>query len=233
MRRYHWLLFDADGTLFDYDRAEAAALTNTFHDFEFQYLPAYAGIYREINGQFWRDFELGLVDQISLRTGRFERLFNSVGLKADPELFSHLYLEHLSQGTYLIDGAEEILEVLQRDYSMAIITNGLKDVQRPRLARSTIGAYFDAIIISEEVGYAKPDAGIFDAAFQSIGQPSREEVLIIGDSLTSDIAGGIEYGIGTCWFNPSELERDPELAIRYEITHLEELLDILSPTPVK
>jgi YjjG family noncanonical pyrimidine nucleotidase len=231
MSQYRWLLFDADGTLFDYDQAEAAALANTFREFDFYYRPEYAGVYREINGQIWRDFELGLIDQVSLRTGRFVMLFQSLELDADPESFSQTYLENLSMGTYLIDGAEEVLVKLRPHFGLAIITNGLKDVQRPRFARSPIGNYFDVLVISEEVGAAKPDPAIFDVAFELIGRPSRREVLIIGDSLTSDMAGGSGYGIDTCWFNPTHLEPDPSLNVHYEISDLRQLLDILVPDP--
>ncbi|HET6444154.1 MAG TPA: YjjG family noncanonical pyrimidine nucleotidase [candidate division Zixibacteria bacterium] len=229
MSRYRWLLFDADGTLFDYDYAETAALANSFRDFELPYRPDFAQEYREINGQIWRDFELGLIDQKSLRTRRFILLFNSLELDVDPESFSDIYLEHLSKGTYLIDHAEEVLEQLRPGFNLAIITNGLKDVQRPRFARSSIGTYFDVLVISEEIGAAKPDPAIFDAAFNLLGNPPRKEVLIIGDSLTSDIAGGANYGIDTCWFNPSQKSPDISLDIDYEITDLRQLLDILSP----
>jgi len=230
MNQYRWLLFDADGTLFDYDKAESVALSSTFREFDIHYKPDFANVYREINGQIWRDFELGLIDQKSLRTRRFELLFESLNLESDLENFSGKYLEYLSMGTYLIDGAEEVLQALQDDYELAIITNGLKDVQRPRFAQSSIGAYFDVIVISEEIGKAKPDPAIFDAAFDLLGNPSLEEVLIIGDSLTSDIAGGLNYGIATCWFNPSNLEADLDLGIRHVITDLRQLLEILSPT---
>ena len=233
MSQYRWLLFDADGTLFDYDQAEAAAIANTFREFDFHYRPEYARVYREINGQIWRDFELGLIDQISLRTGRFVMLFKALELDADPERFSQKYLENLSMGTYLIDGAEEVLRILRPDFSLAIITNGLKDVQRPRFARSPIGEYFDVLVISEEVGAAKPDPAIFDVAFELIGQPPRKDVLMIGDSLTSDIAGGLGYGIDTCWFNPSHLEPVPDLDVQYEISDLRQLLNILHPNPPK
>jgi 2-haloacid dehalogenase len=229
MSHYRWLLFDADGTLFDYDKAETVALSSTFRAFDIHYEPTYADAYRVINGQFWRDFELGLIDQKSLRTSRFSQLFDSLGLEADPLSFSRKYLEYLSMGTYLIDGAEEVLAALQPDYRLAIITNGLKDVQRPRLASSSIGAYFEVLVISEEIGKAKPDPAIFDAAFDLLGNPALEEVLIIGDSLTSDIAGGYRYGIDTCWFNPSNLDPDQDLDIVHTITDLRQLLDILNP----
>lgn len=229
MSQYRWLLFDADGTLFDFDQAETAALVGTFRAFDLQYQPDFARVYREINGQIWRDFELGLIDQDLIRTSRFARLFQSLDLNANPESFSRKYLENLARGTYLIDGAEEVLRQLRPYFDLAIITNGLKDVQRPRFARSPIGEYFHVLVISEEVGAAKPDPAIFEAAFDLIGHPSRKDVLMIGDSLTSDIAGGLGYGIDTCWFNPSNLEPDPNLVVQYEISDLRQLLDILTP----
>jgi len=229
MSRYSWLLFDADGTLFDYNKAEATALVDAFGAFGFDFLPEYAKTYREINDRYWRDFELGLIDQKSLRSERFLELLGSLELEADPDLFSRKYLEFLSMGTYLIAGVERVLEVLQPEYNMAILTNGLQDVQRPRFSRSSIGSYFTVWIISEEVGYAKPDPAIFDAVFEMIGNPPLEQVLIIGDSLTSDIAGGLNYGIDTCWFNPSKQRSPQNMDIRYEITELSQLLEILTP----
>ena len=229
MSRYSWLLFDADGTLFDYFKAEATALVDAFGAFGFDFLPEYAAIYREINDRYWRNFELGLIDQKTLRSARFSELLVSLKLEADPDLFSRKYLEFLSMGTYLIDGVEKVLELLHPEYNMAIVTNGLQDVQRPRFTRSSIGSYFREWIISEEVGYAKPDPAIFDAVFEMIGHPPLDEVLMIGDSLTSDIAGGLNYGIDACWFNPANQQSPPGMDIRYEIGELNQLLDILTP----
>jgi 2-haloacid dehalogenase len=120
-----------------------------------------------------------------------------------------------------------MIRALHGNVGLAVITNGLKDVQRPRLARSAVGQYLDHVVISEEVGAAKPDRRIFDAAFHLMDHPGKEEVLIVGDGLTSDIQGGNEYGIDTCWFNPLRRPCDPDIASRYEITSLSELLSIV------
>ena len=110
---------------------------------------------------------------------------------------------------------------------LALITNGLKEVQRSRLAGSTIGDCFEAVVISDEVGAAKPDRAIFEIAFSRMNHPRNEQVLIVGDSLTSDIRGGADYGIDTCWFNPMRKPRDLDVESQYEISDLSELLDIV------
>jgi putative hydrolase of the HAD superfamily len=138
-----------------------------------------------------------------------------------------LYLANLAQGTYLLDGAEEVVQALHGQVGLLVITNGLKEVQRPRLANSAIAAYIDAVVISDEVGFSKPDPRIFDIAFQKMDHPAKEEVLMVGDSLTSDMPGGIAYGIDTCWYNPDQRPRPPELDICYEIQRLVDLLPIV------
>lgn len=225
--KYHWLLFDADGTLFDYDKAEASALRRTFLSFNLKHKPQYSLAYREINTQIWLAFERGEITQAQIRIERFEKLSNALGIDFDPVEFSQRYLKYLGEGTYLLDGAEEILAKLDGKISLTLITNGLKDVQRSRLGRSTIQHYFTNLIISEEVGASKPDERIFEVAFDKIGHPDKAEVLIIGDSLTSDIRGGNRYGIDTCWYNPESRICDQDVSIQYEIRELNELLDIV------
>jgi YjjG family noncanonical pyrimidine nucleotidase len=162
-----------------------------------------------------------------LKVHRFELLFEKIGLALEPRLFSDRYSENLGQFADLIDGAEEVVRSLHGKVEMVLITNGLAAVQRSRLARSPLERYFADVVISEEVGVSKPDAGIFDVAFEGMGHPEKKDVLIVGDSLTSDMRGGIEYGIDTCWFNP---ERRPRkgVAVRYEIRRLQELVGIVS-----
>ncbi len=224
---YQWLLFDADGTLFDYDRAEAEALKQSFAQLGYGFKPDFSQAYRQINAGLWADFERGEITQAKLKIERFRSLCESLGLAADPADLSQRYLRNLALGTYLVDGAEGVVKSLAGRYRLAIITNGLKDVQRPRFASSAIHDYFSVIIISEEVGSAKPDGQIFDVAFAHMGWPRKEEVLMIGDSLSSDIIGGINYGIDTCWFNPNRLAQPPDLDIRYQITDLDQLLPLL------
>jgi 2-haloacid dehalogenase len=224
---YQWVLFDADGTLFDYDRAEAKALQRTFEQIGQVCGPGYVEAYRRINGQIWLEFELGKTSQERLRTRRFELLFEAVGAELSPEAFSAQYLQNLAEGTDLIDGAEEVIRTLYGQIGLMLITNGLQEVQRPRFARSALNGFFADLVISEEVGAAKPDPRIFDVAFEAMGQPGREAVLMVGDSLTSDMRGGVDYGIDTCWFNPGRLPRDPDIEIRYEIQDLRQLLSLV------
>ena len=228
MTRYHTLLFDADGTLFDYDRAETWALSETFAQYGQAFKPDYSDRYRRVNGPLWDALEQGNVTQDRLKVLRFELLFDQLGLAVDPAAFSDAYSRQLGKATFLVDGAENLVAQLSGDYRLFIITNGLTDVQRPRFAASAVGDYFVDWIISEEVGFAKPDPRIFDVAFERMGRPAKEGVLIIGDSLSSDIAGGIAYGIDTCWFNPTDREADPTMPITYEIRDLAELRTILA-----
>ena len=231
--RYSWLLLDADGTLFDYDRAELEALRLTFEAAGQPFRPAYAEAYRRINGAIWREFELGQITQARLRTRRFERLFDEVGLDLDLAGFSRAYLRHLALGTHLLPGAEETLRALHGRAGLALMTNGLEEVQRPRLERSTIGGYFDVVVISEEVGAAKPDPAIFEAALARMGLPPREQVLMVGDSLTSDVTGANRAGIDACWFNPAGLPLPAGVEVRYQIRELGELVHLAAGRPVE
>jgi putative hydrolase of the HAD superfamily len=227
MTKYKWLLFDADGTLFDYDLAEGVALQKTFLQIGHQFEAYYLDEYRRINNQIWLAFEEGKITQTRLKTRRFELLFETINLSYNTQDFSSQYLDNLAQCTQLIDGAEDIFKVLGDIYKIAIITNGLGEVQRPRLERSSLCEYIREIIISEEVGAAKPDRKIFEAAFERMNNPAKSEVLMIGDSITSDILGGINYGLDTCWFNPRERGNNYPLTSTYEIRKLSELLGLL------
>lgn len=225
--RYDWLLFDADGTLFDYDLAEDKALRETFAEMNLAYEPQYGETYRQINRQIWSDFEQGRITAAALRVRRFALLFEALGAAADPQMFSNCYLARLAQAADLLDGAEAVVRRLRGHFRMALITNGLKEVQRPRLNSSAIAGLFDAVAVSDELGAAKPDPRFFDAVFSCIGSPPRDRVLVIGDSLTSDIQGGINYGLDTCWFNPLGKPADPRFPASYEIRSLAQLPDLL------
>jgi 2-haloacid dehalogenase len=225
--KYDVILFDADDTLFDYGMAESHALYHAFAHFG---LPTgaedYADSYKEINHSLWKDFEQGRITSAALRVERFNRLFTAHQLELKPEAFSEAYLRFLGEGTFLIQGAAELCGELA-GCRLAIITNGIKDVQQSRVKGSPLSEVFEAIIISEETGYQKPETGIFDYAFAKLGISDRSKVLIVGDSLTSDIQGGINYGIDTCWFNPLGKPGDPAVLPTYEIRCLAELPEIV------
>lgn len=224
--KYKWLLFDLDGTLFDYDKGETVAFQKTFDDFKINYKEEFLSIYDSINKQLWKKFELGQIEVEKLKVERFELLLDQIDHEVNPAEFSNNYLVNLSNCTFLLDGVEELLRELDGKFKMMLITNGLKSVQRPRLKNSTIKNYFEDIVISEEVGSAKPDNKIFDIAFSKMNKPLKDEVLMIGDSLSSDIQGGINYNLDTCWLNVKSLNSNG-LAPTYEIKNISELKNIL------
>jgi len=224
--RYSWVLFDADGTLFDYDAAEEAALVASFARIGWTFLPEHSEIYRTINGKMWLELEEGTTTQQRLRVERFEKLFGAIGVNDDPVAFSNDYTATLATQTGLIDGADATVAALAAGARLMLITNGLAEVQRPRFAASSIRGHFEGLVISEEVGAAKPDPRIFDSAFARMRHPKKSEVLIVGDSLTSDIKGGNDYGIDTCWFNPSGCAVQNGVEPTYEIRRIDELLDL-------
>lgn len=225
--KYDVILFDADDTLFDYGMAEGQAFLKVFTHFG---LPTgaeeYADSYREINRALWADLEAGRITSAALRVERFNRLFAAHQLKLNPQTFSEAYLQFLGEGTFLIQGAKELCEELA-GCRLAIITNGIKDVQLSRIQGSPLADTFEQIIISEEAGVSKPAAGIFDYAFAKLGITDKRRVLIVGDSLTSDIQGGINYGIDTCWFNPLGKANGAGIKPTYEIRELAALPELV------
>ena len=226
-KHYPWLWFDADGTLFDYNRAEGIAIKNAFEALSIPFNDECLEVYRRINKQLWQALERREITPDVLQVRRFEMLQEALQLSFSPCHLGTAYLEQLAIRAELIDGASEILHTLHGRCRVAIVTNGLQAVQRSRLANSLIRDYIAELIISEEVGAAKPKPGFFEAASARLGHPAKSDVLMIGDSLTADMQGGLDYGLDTCWYNPSAEPRPGDLQITYEIAHLRELLEVL------
>lgn len=227
MQQYRWLLFDADGTLFDYDRAESAALQRVFRLIGATFDPGYLTAYQHINQALWQAVERGELTPGFVKVRRFELLLQTIGVAHPPAAFSASYLECLAECSELVEGAAEVLQGLQGKYRLAILTNGLQVVQRGRLARSVIRQHIAEIIISEEIGFSKPAKEFFDAALARLGHPSRREVLMIGDGWNSDVLGAIQYGLDACWYNPGRKPRPGGGEVTREIASLRELLEWL------
>ena len=226
-QKYQWLLFDVDDTLFNFTLAESRSLEMTFEDLDLTFDSAAPQIYHEVNRATWEEFEQGLLTSLQLRTRRFERLFERLGITFDPEQFSSRYLKNLGRCSDLIEGAEEMIRALAPAYRLGLVTNGLADVQRPRLEGSPLKEFFEVVVISEEVGVAKPDPRFFDVAFARMGQPQKSAVLVIGDSVASDIQGAFNYGLDACRFNPRGSPADARFPVVKEIGAWAELTEWL------
>ncbi|MEG0775249.1 YjjG family noncanonical pyrimidine nucleotidase [Clostridium sp.] len=226
--KYEIIIFDADETLFDFKKSEREAIKNTLLEFDVEYDETHhLKIYHDINTTIWKEFEEGLITQKKLKTERFKRLCDKLNIKLDEMELAKAYIKHLGNGSFLFDDSVTLVESLHKDYRLSIITNGLTDVQDNRIRKSIIAKYFENIVVSEEVEVSKPDPKIFEHALNNIKHTDKNKVLIVGDSLTSDIQGGINFGIDTCWYNPSKIENKTEIKPTYEISSLLELKDIL------
>ena len=226
--RYKTILLDLDHTLFDSDTSEQTAFAQTLLTAGVVEPMRYFVAYQTINLKLWAAVERGEVLQQHVRTHRFERLLEQQDIDADPLQLADDFVAGLGANGSLYDGAREVLESLSGQASLALVTNGLSEVQRARVDRLGIGKYFDAIIISAEVGAAKPGTEIFDIVFEALGCPTKESALMVGDSLSSDMQGGTNYGIATCWYNPNghAIQRPDQVA--HEISDLTELLGVVS-----
>lgn len=223
---YKLILFDADGTLYDFTRAEREAFEKTFHQFGIhENLTHLHKEYEKINLAIWKEFEEKKITSTKLRLERFHRFFTQEKLSLDPQMISPVYLKYLSQGTHLLEGAEEIVKFFYGKCKLALATNGLANVQNPRFAGSDLAKYFQHIFISEEIGFPKPNKEFFKHIFSKL--PHKESSIIIGDNLTSDIKGGNDFGIDTCWFNQNKRINESGIIPTFEISDLLELKRII------
>lgn len=227
MKKYKYLLFDVDGTLLDFNKAEEQALINTFQKYNIVLTEQMNQRYEQINKQLWEDFENGLIDKKTIVYTRFVQLFQEFGIDEDGIAFEDDYQDALGEGYFLLPHAKDILEKLYQKYPLYVVTNGVSKTQYSRLKGTRIDQYFQDIFVSEDSGYQKPTREYFDYCFKKMKNIDLDQTLIIGDSLSSDIQGGINVGIDTCWYNPHCIEELQDMNITYIIHDLRELLDLL------
>jgi len=226
--KYEIIIFDADETLFDFKKSEREALKNTMIEFGVNYDENYhLRIYKPINSAMWSELEKGLITQNKLKTERFKRFFDKLNLGFDEHEFASSYMHHLSNASFLYDSSVDVLSKLSQNYKLLIITNGLSVVQTKRIKCSNVAHFFEYIIISEDVGVSKPDPYIFEHTLKNVVYTDKSKVLIVGDSLTSDIQGGINFGIDTCWFNPNTLINNKDINQTYETDDLMKLSELI------
>lgn len=225
--KYEFLLFDADHTLFDFNKSEYFALKGAL---DFYSLPSSDEVierYSVINIKYWKMLERGEIDKKSLMLARFVEFAREFGFEDKAELLSDLYMKNLASEAHLFDGALNLVADLSKKYRLFIITNGVKSTQDGRFGLSPITKYFEKIFISEVIGAEKPSKVFFDAVENGIDGYCREKAIVIGDSLSSDIKGAINAGIDCIWYNPMKKDAPEGWNITYTVKSFDEILEIL------
>ena len=228
MKKYDFLLFDADNTLLDFTRSEDAAIRLTLERLDIKPTDELCQSYSRINDGLWKALERKEVTKAELKIKRFELFVKENSLDADFNVMAKLYPEILSTQSFVMEGARELLLSLQNDFEIYIITNGIAFVQRGRMSASSIGNLFKKLYISEEMGFEKPDIRYFERVFADIPNFDKKRALIIGDSLSSDIKGAVNCGVDSCYFTPSGKMPTGDIQPTYTITKLTQLHDILN-----
>ena len=228
MKKYKYLLFDADNTLLDFTRSEDAAIRLTMSAFGITPTDELCKSYSMINDSLWKALERKEIDKNTLKTKRFELFLKENSLSADPVLMAKYYMDSLSRQSFVMDGARELLLALQGDYEIYIITNGIGFIQRGRMGASDINGLFKKLYISEEVGFEKPDVRYFERVFEDIEGFDKERAIIIGDSLSSDIRGAVNCGVDSCFFTPGGKMPSGDIRPTYVATDFSQILNILT-----
>lgn len=227
MNNYDFVLFDVDDTLIDFGLGERRNIEMTFQKYNVPFNEEIYRTYRKINIELWQSFELGNIAKDDLLIWRFERLFEQYGLSGDIPAINSEYQISLGTNVSVMPNALEICKEIDEHCTLAIVTNGTIIAQRNKLKSSGLDQIFSHIFISDECQYSKPDTRFFDHVFNEIKATDKSRILIIGDSLGSDIKGGNNSGIDTCWYNPKGLALDQNVKINYEIKDLMELRSII------
>lgn len=227
MNKFDILLFDLDRTLFDFDYAERYGIEFVLNKMGLEFNKQIFEEYKDINHALWDQFEKGNITAQFVEVNRFKELFDSLGINKDYEKACDLYSNYLAQSNKLLFKAYEVCKKLSNYCKLAMVTNGIASIQRPRIDNSSIKQFFSDIFISEEIGIQKPNKGFFDSVFEQMGISNKQKVLIIGDSLKTDILGGNLSGIQTCWYNPLLAKNTTQAKPDFEIRELTELYDIV------
>ena len=228
--RYRYLLFDVDNTLLDFSAGERAALFQTMEQIGLPISEPDYQTYVEINQSVWTKFEAGLLDSKAVQRLRFEEFASYLNRDpAEGPALNDRYVENLGRQAVLLDGSLNALQKLSACYRLAVVTNGLTLVQRERLKRSGFLPYLSGVFISQEMGVQKPSKEYFDFVLGALGDPGRERCLVIGDSLSADIQGGVNAGIDTCWFRKDGSPQSVSDLPTYTVYGYAELLRLLLP----
>ena len=225
--KYNTILFDADGTLLDFKRAEYEAAKEMMALFDIYADDSMISKYSEINDSLWKLLERGEIEKSVLLYKRFELFCEYYGLERDGKKMAEEYMKVLSTKAYIMAGADKLCDDLYGKVKMYIVTNGLEFTQKGRFKTCVLTKYFDDIFISGAIGYEKPDINYFIKVAE-LTSLEKEKTLIVGDSLSSDIKGGVNYGIDTCWYNPENKPIPKDFDITYVASDFDSIYNIIT-----
>ena len=221
-----FLFLDLDDTILDFRKAEYIAIGKTIGDFGVEPTDEVRKLYHEINKWHWEQLELGTLTREEVLVNRFGVLFEKLGKTVDAVACARAYEKNLSQGHWFLPGAEETVDALSKKYRLFLASNGTASVQKGRMTSANLYRFFETVFVSQEIGHNKPSKEYFDACFAQIPGFDKEKAMIVGDSLSSDIKGGINAGIKTVWVNPDHKDCG-EIKPDYEIEYLHQLEALL------
>ena len=221
-----FLFLDLDDTILDFRKAEYVAIGKTIGDFGVEPTDEVRKLYHEINKWHWEQLELGTLTREEVLVNRFGVLFEKLGKTVDAVACARAYEKNLSQGHWFLPGAEEAVDALSKKYRLFLASNGTASVQKGRMTSANLYRFFETVFVSQEIGHNKPSKAYFDACFSTISGFDKEKAMIVGDSLSSDIKGGINAGIKTVWVNPDHKDCG-EIKPDYEIEYLHQLEALL------
>ena len=222
-----FLFLDLDDTILDFHKAERIALSGTIRSFGIEPTEEVLGRYHVINKWHWEQLELGTMTRAEVLVGRFAMLFEERKIPVDPEAVARAYEKNLGIGHWFLPGAEEAVDTLSKKYRLFLASNGTASVQKGRMTSANLYRFFEKVFVSQEIGHNKPSKAYFDACFAAIPDFDPEKAMIVGDSLSSDIQGGINAGIKTCWVNPAHAPAKEGIQPDYEIEALHQLPALL------
>ena len=225
-KKYTTILFDADNTLLDFDKSERASLIRTMEDYGVPVTEENIGTYVAINKALWKRLEKKEITKPELKQIRYKTFFESIGFEFDGDSFevNEHYLSLLSTCGYTMDGAVELCRKLyEKGYKLYIVTNGIAKAQAQRLGKSGLLPYIDGVFVSETVGCPKPDKKFFDYALERVEEKDRSKIIVVGDSLSSDIKGAANSGLDSVWLNLFDEALPCDLSPEYTVKSLKEL----------
>ena len=222
-----FLFLDLDDTILDFHKAERIAIAKTIRDFGVEPTEEVLQRYHVINKWHWEQLEQGKLTRAEVLENRFKVLFSELGVEVDAEKVARTYEKNLGTGHWFLPGAEEAVDALSKKYRLFLASNGTASVQKGRMTSANLYRFFETVFVSQEIGYNKPAKAYFDACFSRIPDFDPAKCLMVGDSLTSDILGGINAGIKTVWVNPGHAPGRPDIVPDYEIEGLKDLPALL------